>query len=103
MFTNAVIEPAMAEKFAGLAPAPSRYGWGSWDLMLSALRQGLSRGPWILGERFSAADVMLGSSAHFMREFKMLMDDPVLFAYADRCEARPAYQRAMAMDAAAAT
>lgn len=100
MFTNSVIEPAMAEKFAKLAANPVQYGWGSWDQMLSMLRSGLERGPWILGDRFSAADVLLGSSCHFMRQFKLVSDDPILDAYLKRCEARPALQRAHAIEAA---
>jgi glutathione S-transferase len=99
MYTNSVIEPAMAEKFAGLESKPLQYGWGSWELMLDTWRQGLQPGPWILGERFSAADVLLGMSAHFLRAFKMLAADPVIFAYADRCAARPAFQRAAAAEA----
>ncbi|HJY37397.1 MAG TPA: hypothetical protein VJ299_08035, partial [Steroidobacteraceae bacterium] len=73
-------------------------GWGSWEQMLTTLRAGLSRGPWILGERFCAADVLLGMSCAFLRQFKMLADEPVLFAYADRCAARPAFQRAYALE-----
>jgi glutathione S-transferase len=89
----------MGEKVLKLPQNPSRYGWGSWDLMLEVLRKGVERGPWVLGERFSAADVLVGSSAHYMRMFGVLTDDPVIFAYADRCLARPAYQRALAMEA----
>jgi len=99
MFTNAVIEPAMGEKVGGLPANPARNGWGSWDQMLTTFRAGLEHGPWILGERFSAADVLLGMSCHFLRLFKILSDEPVLFAYADRCAARPAFQRAMALEA----
>ena len=99
MYTNAVIEPAMGEKAGGLKPNPVTYGWGGWEQMLTVLRTGLARGPWILGERFCAADVMLGSSCFFMRQFKMLTDDPALFAYADRCAARPAFKRAYAVEA----
>jgi len=98
MFNNAVLEPAMGEKAGGLPANPSRNGWGSWDLMLGTLRNGLERGPWILGDRFSAADVLLGSSCHFMRLFKMVEDEPVLFAYADRCTSRPAFKRAQALE-----
>ena len=98
MFTNAMLEPAMGEKVDGVAAKPSRNGWGSWDLMLGTLRNGLERGPWILGDRFSAADVLLGSSCRFMRLFKMVEDEPVLFAYADRCTARPAFKRAEALE-----
>lgn len=100
MYTNAVLEPAMGEKVAQLPANPGQYGWGSWDLMLSTLRKGVERGPWILGDRFTTADVLLGSGVRFMRDFKLLTDDPVLFAYADRCTARPACQRAGAIEAA---
>lgn len=99
MYTNAVIEPAIGEKFLNNPVNPSRNGWGSWDQMLDTLRKGLERGPWILGEQFSAADVLLGMSCHFLRLFKMLDRDPVLFGYADRCAARPAFQRAQSLEA----
>ncbi len=99
MYTNSVIEPAMGEKAAGMPKNPVTYGWGGWNEMLSVLRSALARGPWILGERFYAADVLLGSSCYFMRQFKMIADEPVLFAYADRCAARPAFQRAYALEA----
>jgi glutathione S-transferase len=98
MFNNSVIEPAMGEKFGGLPANSSRNGWGSWDQMLEMLRSRLAPGPWILGATFSAADVMLGSACHFLRLFKMVADEPVLFAYADRCAARPAFQRAGAFE-----
>jgi glutathione S-transferase len=56
----------------------------------------LQKGPWILGERFCAADVMLGSAVYFLSMFKILGDEPVLAAYLERCSARPAMQRATA-------
>jgi glutathione S-transferase len=102
MFTNSVVEPAMAEKMAQLQPNPSTYGWGSWDQMLTTLRRGLEGGNWILGERFSAADVLLGSTCNFLIQFKMVSDEPFLASYVDRCAERPAWQRAMAIEAACA-
>jgi len=98
MFTNAVIEPAMAEKFAKLPTNPTAYGWGSFELMISTLRSALEPGPWILGERFSAADILLCMSCHFMGQFGLLESEPVLTAYAERGRARPAFQRAMAAE-----
>ena len=98
LYTNAAIEPAMAEKLSSGQVSTAAHGWGSFDLMLSVLRDGLAQGPWILGEWFSAADVLLGTSCHFMRQFKILADEPALSAYAERCAARPAFQRAMARD-----
>ena len=89
----------MGEKFGGLPANSSRNGWGRWAQMLQTLRTGLTEGPWILGSQFSAADVMLGSGCHFLRLFNMVSDEPLLFAYADRCAARPAFRRAQGFEA----
>ncbi|HSM32369.1 MAG TPA: hypothetical protein VK854_16850, partial [Woeseiaceae bacterium] len=59
---------------------------------------GIGGKDWILGDAFTAADVMLGSSVVFMRMFDMLPDSDTLAAYADRCLARPAYQRALELN-----
>ena len=97
MYTPAVIEPAMSEKFNQVEPAPLRSGWGDFDLMISTLEDGIRDKEWILGEQFTAADVMLGSSAVFLRAFNMLPESALLGDYADRCLARPAYGRVMEM------
>jgi glutathione S-transferase len=93
MYTPAVVEPAMSDHVNKVTPNRQRSGWGDFDLMIETFERGLGRDDWILGAEFSAADVMLGSSAIFMRLFDMLPESPILQAYADRCEARPAYQR----------
>jgi glutathione S-transferase len=98
MFTNAAIEPAMAEKFSGAPASTSAHGWGSYELMLDVLRGGIAQGPWILGANFSAADVLLGTACRFLQQFKILGDEPLLSAYTERCTARPALQRALALD-----
>lgn len=99
-YTNSVIEPSMAEKFAKLEPRPASYGWGSFDLMLSTLQSELSKKEWILGERFSAADVLLGTSASWLMQFGLHSADDSIAAYVTRCKARPAWQRAHAFDSA---
>ena len=100
-FTPGVIEPAMSEKFNRWEVSRATSGWGDWSSMVAVLEQGLERGPWLLGERFSAADVLVGSSVYFMKIFGILPDSEVLAAYADRCLARPGYQKALARDAEA--
>ena len=95
MYTPAVIEPSMSEKFNGVEPNRHRSGWGDFELMIETLERGIADRTWILGDTFTAADVMLGSSVVFMRMFDMLPASEVLSAYADRCLARPAYQRAI--------
>lgn len=100
VFAPGVIEPAMGEKVSGAEPNHMSHGWGSYDAMIRTLEQGLEPGPWLLGETFSAADVLVGSSVAFMRMFDMLPDSPVLNAYADRCMARPAWQAGQQKEAA---
>jgi glutathione S-transferase len=95
MYTPAVIEPAMSEKFNKVATNRARSGWGDFDTMIETFDRALDNKEWILGDWFTAADVMLGSSAVFMRMFEMLPDSSNLGAYADRCEARSAYVRAL--------
>jgi glutathione S-transferase len=100
-YTPGVIEPAMMEQFRGLEPNRVSAGWGTFDLMIETLEAGLGESPWILGDRFSAADVMLGSSVNFMSQFGLLPDmSDTLSGYVERCLARPGYQRALAREPA---
>ena len=101
-YTPGVIEPAMMEKFTGLEVSRTTCGWGNFSAMIEVLEAGLAEGPWLLGEQFTAADVLVGSSVNFMAMFGLLPDSEVLSAYRDRCLARPACQKALARDAEAA-
>jgi glutathione S-transferase len=98
-YTPGVIEPAMSEKFNNWEVSRVSSGWGNFDTMIEVLEQGLESGPWLLGDRFSAADVLVGSSVYFMKLFGLLPDSELLSAYAARCLARPAYAKALARDA----
>jgi glutathione S-transferase len=109
IYAPGMIEPAMfefglrtvvPEEHQAEAFNPGRLGWGSFAKTIKTLEDGLGDGPWILGDKFSAADVMLGSSAVFLRMFGMLPDSPVLEAYADRCLERESYKRAMEAEVA---
>jgi glutathione S-transferase len=102
LFTNSVAEPAIVEKFSKLDTAPSSRGWGSFELMLTTLRNGLSGREWVLGSEFTAADVLVGTTAYYLTQFKLLGEDPVISPYIARCQARPAFRRAQAMDSIAA-
>jgi len=99
-YTNSVIEPAMLEKVAKLESKPISYGWGSFDLMLATLRGELAKSEWLLGESFSGADVLVGTGAYFLKQFRLIGDDPIIDPYIARCTSRPAWQRAQAFDSA---
>jgi glutathione S-transferase len=74
---------------------PSTASWGSATQVFDTLDAALEKGPWILGDAFSAADIMIGSGLNFaVRLFKMVPPRPAFDRYLDRCVARPAFQRA---------
>jgi glutathione S-transferase len=94
-FLPACIEPAMVQVSTKLEMNPVAAGWGDAQRVFDVLDTALSKGPWLLGENFSAADVAIGSSLNFsVRMFKMVPTRPAFEAYIDRCIARPAFQRA---------
>ncbi len=88
----------MSEKINKIQPNRGRNGWGDFNSMIATLSDGIGAGPWILGEQFTAADVMLGSSVHFLQLFGLLGDAPTLVEYVDRCRQRPAFQTAQSKE-----
>ncbi len=96
VYTPGVVEPAMMERFNQWEVNPGSSGWGNFDRMIETLERGLDTGPWILGDRFSAADTLLGSSVYFMQVFGVLPASTPLEGYLERCLARPAYAAAIA-------
>ena len=80
--------------FGSTRPTSSA-AWGSTAQVFDVLEQALDKGPWILGDDFSAADIAVGSGMNFaIRLFKMVPPRPAFDRYLDRCAARPAFQRA---------
>ena len=101
-FGAACLEPAMAERFAGSKPNTFSFGWGDFTRVTQALQDELARGPWILGDQFTAADIMLGDGARIAVEAGLWERRPPISDYLDRIAARPGFQRALAVDDAQA-
>jgi glutathione S-transferase len=94
-FAPSCIEPAMVQLATKVEMNPVAAGWGDAQRVFDVLDAALQKGPWILGETFSAADVAIGSGLNFaVRLFKMAPSRPSFERYIDRCAARPAFQRA---------
>lgn len=103
VFYGSCFEPAVVDKSMQRAPAAaSTCPYGDFDTMLNTLADQLQRGPYLLGETFSAADVLYGLALNWMTLFKLVPETPLIRAYIDRVIARPAQQRAAAADAALA-
>lgn len=100
-FAAGPMEAAITARSLNLLPPADKaasVGYGSFDQMVDALETAVSKGPWILGDRFSAADVYLGSQIIWGLMFKTLPDRDVFKAYAERLSGREAAVRARAID-----
>src|SRR5688500_17496987 len=60
LFSPSVIEPASIAKEGKWDYKESQAGWGAFEAMLTATESALAKGPFILGDTFSMADVILG-------------------------------------------
>jgi glutathione S-transferase len=101
-FAPSVIEPGSMAKASSWAYKPSQAGWGEHDAMLRAMESALAGRDFLLGDRFSMADVIFGGTIRYMLRFKMLEPRPAFTAYDARLAARPALQRAEARNLAIA-
>lgn len=94
LFAPSVIEPAAMARGAGWEFRPAQAGFGSFDAMQQTLSAAIGDGPWLLGERFTMADVVVGSTVRWFMRFKMLDARPEYTAYVERLSARPACRAA---------
>jgi len=94
-FEPAIVDRAMKREPAAQATSP----YGTWESMFSTLTGQLERGPYLLGERFTAADVLWGTALRWTTMFKLMPESPAVVDYIARVAARPAAQRAAETDA----
>ncbi|TKS53074.1 glutathione S-transferase family protein [Luteimonas yindakuii] len=101
-FAAGPVEAAVTARAMGLLAPPEKagmVGYGSYDQTIDALEgAAASASPWLLGERFSAADVYVGGQVDFGLGFQSIPARDAFTAWAERLRAREAYQRAQALD-----
>jgi glutathione S-transferase len=102
-FYGSCFEPALVDRaLKREAAPPAMCPYGDYDTTLKTLTDQLAGGPWLLGERFTAADVLWGTALTWTTGFKLVPALPVIQAYIDRWNARPSVARVKARDAALA-
>jgi glutathione S-transferase len=95
------VEAAVSNKAMGWEPTPERermFGYGNFDKVVAVLDELFSLRDYVCGDRFTAADVYVGSQIMFPLQFGMLPERESFLRYRDRLQARDAYQRATRRD-----
>jgi len=97
-YYTGVLEPAFMSKFMNTEVPRGTAGWVAVEEALSAVIRQLSAGPYLLGERFTAADVLYGTTFAMFGQSPMLPPSPVIDDYVKQVISRPAHARAQARD-----
>ena len=101
-FGPGCFEPAVMDRAAPRAEPARRamLGYGDFDTTMNVVAKAVERGPWLMGEQFTAADVVIGANVRFGMMFKLVPERQTFLDYAARIAKRPAAQRAEAKDKA---
>ena len=100
VYYGSSFEPAVVDRAQKNVPAaPGMCPYGDFDTMLKTLDDQLAKGPFILGDTFTAADVLYGVALAWTTGFKLVPLTPAIAAYVERINSRPAIARAKAKDA----
>jgi glutathione S-transferase len=99
-FGPSCFEPAITDRAFPRKETPraSALGHGDYDTVLGVLADAVAKGPYLMGEQFTAADVVIGAGLRWGMQFKLVPERPEFIAYTSRLAQRPALQRAEAKD-----
>jgi glutathione S-transferase len=98
-FGPSCLEPAIIDRSLKRDGAnPTMLGWRDYDTVLDVVTKAIAKGPYILGDQFTAADVIIGSGLRWGTMFELIPKRPEITSYISRLEQRPALKRATEKD-----
>jgi glutathione S-transferase len=99
-FGPSCMEPAVIDRAAPRKEEARRamLGYGDFDTTMDVVAKAVGKGPWLMGDQFTAADVVIGSNIRWGTMFKLIPERKEFTDYAARIAARAAAQRAEAKD-----
>jgi glutathione S-transferase len=95
-FAPGCLEPAVTDRAAPRKEPARRamLGYGDFDTTMNVLARAVEKGPWLMGDQFTAADVVIGANIRWGTIFKLIPERKEFLDYSARIAARPAVQRA---------
>lgn len=100
-FCAGPVEQAITDRSLGIAPNEDQSrmaGYGNYERAVDALEGAVAGQAFVCGDRFTMADVYVGSQVDWGLQFKTLPERSAFNAYAERLRSREAYKRAKAID-----
>ena len=99
-FGPGVLESAIMDRAFPRAGEARRaaLGYGDFDTTMDVVARAVTPGPFLMGEKFSAADVVIGSNLRWATAFKLIPERKEFVDYVARFADRPAAKRANAKD-----
>ncbi|HEY0959819.1 MAG TPA: glutathione S-transferase family protein [Novosphingobium sp.] len=100
-FAAGPVEQAITSVALKFEPTPEQQGmagWGSYERTMTTLEQHLTQNFYVCGERFTMADVYVGSAVDWGLNFGTIPPNETFVAYAETLQARPQYKAAKAID-----
>ena len=99
-FGPSCVEPAITDRAFPRAEQPRRgmLGYGDFDTVMDVVAKAVEKGPYLMGDQFTASDVVIGSGLRWGMMFNLLPKRAEFVDYVERLEKRPALQRATALD-----
>ncbi len=99
-FGPSCIEPAITDRAFPRKDEPraGTVGYRDIDALADIVAKAVASGPYLMGEQFTAADVVIGAGLRWGMMFKLVPERPGFAAYVERLSQRPALQRATAKD-----
>jgi glutathione S-transferase len=99
VFYGSAFEPAVVDRSMNRAPAPaSRSPYGDFDDVMALINAQLTEGPYLFGERFTAADILWGAALRWTVGFGIVPETPQISAYVERVTKRPCFARVAQTD-----
>jgi glutathione S-transferase len=100
VFYAACFEPALVDKAMKREPGPTgMVPYGDLNTTMNVILAQLGKGQWLLGDRFTAVDVLWGTALTWMTGFGLVEAVTPIKSYVDRWNARPSVKKVAQIDA----
>lgn len=98
VFYGSAFEPAVMDRYNKHVPQRSMSAYGDFDGVMALINSQLAAGPYILGARFTAADILWATALRWTTGFGLVPMSPEIGAYIERVASRSSFARVAETD-----